>query len=158
MIQRSQTIYLILAALCGVLTFFVPYAHFLVGDVKISEYAMFGLFNLQSQVVESSGPYLYPAWAIGALSVIVPIAAIFLYKNRPAQGRVVRLAYLIDLGYIVYLFFAIDALRSQFYDESMSVLHHVGFYAPVAGIVFAFLAARGIKKDEALVRSLDRLR
>lgn len=157
MIQRSQTIYLLLAAICGVLTFFLPLAYFMIDDAVQGVYTMFGLQAGEGGEMLSSGAYVFPAWAMGALSVVIPFIAIFLYRNRPVQGKVARLAYLVNLGYAVYLFFAVEELKAEFFP-SAKVLFHVGFYAPVAAIAFAFLAGRGIKKDEELVKSLDRLR
>ncbi len=158
MIQRVQTIYLFLAALCGLLTFVLPYAHYLEGDLKVAEYAMFGVFNTQSDVLLMSGVYGFPVWVLGFLSVIFPAVAIFLFKKRPVQYRITRLAFLSNLAYAVYLFFAIDAIAELQFTADIRILHHVGFYMPVAALPLCFLAVRGIKKDEALVKSLDRIR
>lgn len=158
MIQRIQTIYLFLAAVCGALTFFFTYVHFLQGDFKIAEYAMFGVFNVQSDTFEMTGPYTFPAWIFGALSTLLPFFAIFLYKKRPVQYRIARLAFLTNLAYAVYLFFAADAVAEGLFNGEVTVLHHIGFYLPVAALPLCFLAVRGIKKDEALVKSLDRIR
>jgi|SRR5690554_982814 len=158
MIQRVQTIYLLLATLAGAMTFFLSYANLYADGAKVAEYAMFGVFNVQSESVEMTSPYPLPVWILGALAVIVPFVAILLYKNRLKQLRIVRLATLVNLGYVVYLFFAIDAINEQLFENDLEVLHHAGFYMPVIAIVFCFLAVRGIKKDEALVKSLDRIR
>lgn len=158
MIQRVQSIYLLLAAIAGLMTFFLSYAHFEADGAKVAEYAMFGVFNVQSQMLEMTSPYAFPVWILGALAVIVPFLAIFLYKNRPLQMRITHLATVINLGYVVYLFFAIDAINEQIFDNGLKILHHAGFYMPVIAIVFCFLGVRGIKKDEALVKSLDRIR
>lgn len=158
MIQRVQSIYLFLAALAGLMTFFLSYAHFYADGAKVAEYAMFGVFNVQSQTLEMTGPYAFPVWVFGALAVIVPFLTIFLYKNRPLQMRIAQLAYLVNLGYVVYLFFAVDAINEQVFDNGLRILHHAGFYMPVIAIVFCFLGVRGIKKDEALIKSLDRIR
>ncbi len=157
MIQRVQTIYLFLAVLSAIITFFVPYANFYSGDVKLGEYAMFGVFNVQSDVLEMSSPFAFPAWVFGILAVLAPVAAILLFKNRPVQLRVARLTYLVNLSYWVYLIFAIDATADQVFTNA-DVLHNAGFYLPIIAAVFAFLGVRGIKKDEALVKSLDRIR
>jgi Ca2+/Na+ antiporter len=158
MIQRIQTVYLLLAAIAALLTFFFPYAHFYSGDLKVAEYAMFGVFNVQSETVELSNLYGFPAWAMGVIATLVPLVAIFLFKKRPVQYRIARLAYLVNMVYVVYLFFGIDKANDVVFEGSLSVMHHVGFYLPVAAVVFAFLGVRGIKKDEDLVKSLDRIR
>ena len=127
MIQRVQTIYLILATLAGAMTFFLPFAHFYANDSKVTEYVMFGVFNVQSEVMEMTSPFGFPAWVLGALSVLIPLISIFLYKNRPLQMRIVRLAFLVNLGYIVYLFLAIDAINARLYEDGLDILHHSGF-------------------------------
>jgi len=63
-----------------------------------------------------------------------------------------------NLSFIVYLFFAVDMVHEKLYDDEVAILYHVGFYLPVVALAFLFLAIRGIKKDEALVKSLDRIR
>lgn len=158
MIQRVQTIYLILAFLAGVATFFLPFAHYLSGDVKMGEFAMFGVFNVQSDTLEMTNPYPFPTYVFGILISIIPLIAVFLYKKRPAQMKITRFGFLVNLGFVVYLFFAIDKVNEVAFDSTAEVLHHTGFYLPIAAMVFLFLAVRGIKKDEALVRSLDRIR
>jgi len=158
MIQRAQSIYLLLAVIAGLLTFFLPFAHYLQGDVKLAEYAVFGVFNVQSDLIEMSGPFLFPTWVMSLFVTLLPAIAIFLYKKRPVQLRITRLAFLVNLGFIVYLFFAIDTIHDQLYGTEVAIIYHVGFYLPVVAIAFLFLAIRGIKKDEALVKSLDRIR
>lgn len=158
MIQRVQTIYLLLAAIVGALTFFLPFAHFYAGGEKIAEYAMFGVFNVQSDVLEMTGPYVFPEWIFGAFAVGIPLIALFMYRNRQVQMRICRLAYLINIGYVVYLVFAVNAIIDTLFDEGVKTMYHAGFYMPVAAIAFCFLANRGIKKDEELVRSIDRIR
>jgi hypothetical protein len=75
---------------------------------------------------------------------------IFLYKNRKLQLRIVIVAILLSLLNI-YLY----------YKQTLQFSH--GFYALTSVLVFVipvflFLAARGIGRDEKLVKSLDRLR
>ncbi len=158
MIQRVQTIYLTLAFFAGIATFFLPFAHYLSGDMKIGEFAMFGVFNVQSDTLEMTNPFPFPTYIFGILISMIPLIAVFLYKKRPVQMKITRLGFLINLGFVVYLFFAIDKVNEAVFDSAAEVLHHTGFYLPVVAMVFLFLAVRGIKKDEALVKSLDRIR
>ncbi|MFT4771476.1 MAG: hypothetical protein ACI9CP_000921 [Cryomorphaceae bacterium] len=158
MIQRAQSIYLFLAAITGLLTFFLPFAHYLEGDVKLAEYAVFGVFNVQSDLVEMTGPFLFPTWFISLFITMLPAVALFLYKKRPVQLRITRLGFLVNLSFIVYLFFAIDSVHTKLYGDEVDILYHAGFYMPVVALTFLFLSIRGIKKDEALIKSLDRIR
>ncbi len=158
MIQRIQTIYLILAVIAGCLTFFLPFTHFYAGDLQVGEYAMFGVFNIQSDTLEMTNPMGFPMWILATISIASALLSIFFYKERKRQIKVVRLSFFLHLAWLVFAFFAIDAINNSLYAGSIRILYHSGFYMPLIALIFLFLAIRGIKKDEELVRSLDRLR
>ncbi|MFT6174192.1 MAG: hypothetical protein ACJAY4_000404 [Cryomorphaceae bacterium] len=126
--------------------------------MKLAEYAVFGVFNVQSDLVEMTGPFLFPTWFISLFITMLPAVALFLYKKRPVQLRITRLGFLVNLSFIVYLFFAIDSVHTKLYGDEVDILYHAGFYMPVVALTFLFLSIRGIKKDEALIKSLDRIR
>ena len=158
MIQRVQTIYLVLASLSGIMTLILPFAYFLEADIELGEFGVFGLLNVQSNIFELRDPFKIPSWIFSVLAVVPSASAIFLYKNRSTQLKVTRLAMLLNLAFIVYLAFSIESIKGQLYGDSVSVLYYSGFYMPVIALPFLFLAIRGIKKDDALVKSLDRIR
>ncbi|ASV29234.1 DUF4293 domain-containing protein [Maribacter cobaltidurans] len=136
MIQRIQTVYLIIVALlAGILPFFVN----LWSDAKGEEvYA-------SNEVLVSILFYI-----IGALA----LWAIFLFRKRKNQFVVNRLNMILNLfllGFFVY--------RSLNLSGETTVSEKgIGMLIPVFSIVFLALANRAIKKDEDLVKSVDRLR
>ncbi|MFX0555195.1 DUF4293 domain-containing protein [Maribacter sp. CXY002] len=136
MIQRIQTIYLVVVAIiAGILPFFVNLWY----DQKgIEIYAA-------NEVLVSIVFYV-----IGALA----LWTIFLYKNRKNQFVVNRLNMILNLfllGLFVY--------RSLNLSGETNVSEKgIGMLIPVFSIVFLALANRAIKKDEDLVKSVDRLR
>ncbi len=158
MIQRVQSLYLLLAGICGVLTFVLPFAKFFDKEVLVAEYAMFGVFNLQSDTLEMTGPFIFPAWILGLACTIIPFAALALYKKRPVQHKVTRLALLMFIVFVVYLLFGVSEVGLLLFSEEIAILHHAAFYLLVVGLALCFLAIRGIKKDDELVKSLDRIR
>ncbi|PIB29627.1 hypothetical protein BFP77_05620 [Maribacter sp. 4U21] len=136
MIQRIQTIYLVIVALItGILPFFVN----LWSDAKgVEIYA-------QNEIFISSAFYIS-----GALALI----AIFLFKNRKNQFVVNRLNMILNLfllGFFVYRSLNLSG-------ETLVSEKGIGMLIPVFSIVFLVLANRAIKKDEDLVKSVDRLR
>lgn len=136
MIQRIQTIYLIIVALlAGVLPFFVN----LWSDTKGNE------IYAQNEILVSILFYLSGALALWT---------IFLYKRRKNQFVMNRLNMILNLfllGFFVY--------RSLNLSGEASVSEKgIGMLIPVFSIVFLALANRAIKKDEDLVKSVDRLR
>ena len=87
-------------------------------------------------------------FAVVALSAIITI---FLYKKRNLQIRICYAMILsLVLAYIIYLFVNFGSL-------SLTGMNYT-FLFPLIAMIFLLLALRGIKKDEKLIRSLDRLR
>jgi len=146
MLQRIQTVFLILAALAFAALFEFPFA--------VSDVANSGFLSDKDYDIYDSPVLL----VMTALGVVIALVAVFLYKNRALQ---IRLSYVvIILGILLLVVAAI-----LFYNQGATVLDNVkqiddalGLYMPLLAFVFGFLAARYIRKDEKLVRSMDRLR
>lgn len=151
MIQRAQTIYLILVAICAGLTFIFPFSTYDVDGAEIA-YNAFG-FKLGSESILKIP--LFPLFAgIAALSLF----SIFLFKKRKLQLRLNQVNYLLILGTIVLMFIDFGSLEDALGESAKTVSYGIGMFLPVACLVFNFLANRGIKNDEKLINSLDRLR
>ncbi len=136
MVQRIQTIYLFVV---GVLGGVLPIWARLWSDADGNE------FFARNDVFISVAFYVMAALAI---------VAIVLYKNRKNQFVVNRLNMILNLfllGFFVYrsLNLSGEALVSE---------KGIGMLIPVFSIVLLVLANRAIKKDEDLVKSVDRLR
>ncbi|GAL77074.1 DUF4293 domain-containing protein [Nonlabens ulvanivorans] len=136
MIQRIQTIYLILAAaVSGGLIFLVSL--WIDGEgnevVAMDESSYFGAF---------------------VASALLSLVAIFIYNNRKLQTVINRLNILLNLillGVFVY--------RSLTMSGETAVSEKgIGMLLPILSIVFLVLANRAIRRDEQLVKSADRFR
>jgi hypothetical protein len=137
MIQRIQTLYLVLSfTITGVLPFVFP----LWSTVDGKEY----LF-MQNQ--------LYVI--LFGLSTTLSLLSIISYKKRQHQfviGRLNIILNLILLGLFVY-----HSLNLS--GETPSVSEKgIGMFLPILAIVLLGFANKAIKKDEDLVKSVDRLR
>jgi lipid-A-disaccharide synthase-like uncharacterized protein len=95
--------------------------------------------------------------AIG-LSGVLALITICLYKNRKLQVRLCTGIILLQvIGYIALFAFFGRMFRNGLQVESMAVnLLPLSF--PLFAIICTLLARKAIKRDEKLVRSLDRLR
>ena len=157
MIQRKQTLFLAIAAVVAALANLFPFATYTVGDLEVV-FRSTGLFRGDGAVLEEASPKVPFAAVLGLLAVL-PLITIFVYKDRARQLRFVRFTYLFALGALA---FAVITDRSiQVYMAgrgAVEVSYGVAFAAPVLVLVLAFLAERGIRQDEALIRSMDRLR
>ncbi|SDM23353.1 DUF4293 domain-containing protein [Kriegella aquimaris] len=136
MIQRIQTIFLfVVILLTGVLPFWVN----LWSDANGNE------IYADNEIMVSGLFYV---------SAVLAMIAILLFKNRKNQFVLNRLNMILNLfllGFFVY--------RSLNLSGETSVSEKgIGMLIPVFSIVFLVLANRAIKKDEDLVKSVDRLR
>jgi hypothetical protein len=141
MLQRMQSVWLLLAAICAFLT------------IRYSFYSG----NIETPGQPATFQYLtasFNIWILIITIALVCIAAIdiFLYKNRKLQGRLAILGIILSFGNIfLYL------------KEIHRFVENQGSHTITAVFVFAipvlfYLAARGIYRDQKLVKSLDRLR
>lgn len=136
MLQRIQTVYLLLiAGIAGVLWIYLPYG---IGVDKEALYAI-------------TKPFLMGMF-IG--SAILALITIFLFKNRKLQfvlGRINIILNFILLGVFVYWS---PTVSGETYVSEKGI----GMIIPIISIVLLVMANRAIKKDENLVKSVDRLR
>lgn len=156
--QRKQTLFLALAiVMCTALH-----------ALNIGRYERIGgsgpvWLNLYG-IHDANGQRLEPALAIpiawvNALLIVQLILAIALFKNRKRQVRFTRLAFLFSLGMIAAVVFTHNSVGSAMGTAaSVTSVLLPGAYIPFLAAMLVWLAERGIKKDEELVKSADRLR
>ncbi len=137
MIQRIQTVYLLLAfVVTGVLPFFIPL--WTMADGK-------DFFFMQNQA------YV----VILGLSTTLSLLGILSYKKRQNQfviGRLNIILNLILLGLFIYHSLNLSGGTAAVSEKG------IGMFLPIVAIVLLVLANKAIKKDEDLVKSVDRLR
>ena len=148
MIQRKQSLFLLAVALVAIALIFVPFQKVTSTDTVHLLCLMPGC----SQDIINS--YIYVPMIMDILVLVLSIACIFLYKNRVLQYKIANLLMLLNV-FIIGSFFLISFVKEGIQGQ---LSYGIGASLPVMGIVFAFLAANFIKKDEQLVRSADRIR
>ncbi|MFV0365439.1 MAG: DUF4293 domain-containing protein [Mangrovibacterium sp.] len=148
MIQRIQTLYMLLSSMLIGLLFALPFAEIADATNQIYEFNAFG--------IEGNAGLLQNGWAVSLLIgiiLILQVAAIFLYKNRILQMRMLTFAILLALGLTGLLFFFV--LKS--FDD-VTISYHMAMSFPIVAAILNYLSIRAIGKDEALIRSVDRIR
>ena len=152
MIQRIQTIYLVLATLILGLTFAFPFATYTIGqgDVVFNAYGV-------SENVDDVNTF-FPYYITIALSMGLALFSVLQYKKRKVQITVGRFVYLLLAVTIAFVFIDFYSLSGKLGVENEMVHYGVGMFLPVAALPVMFMANRNIRKDEALIKSLDRLR
>ena len=153
MLQRIQTVYLLIIVALTVALLFLPLAVLQSGD-QLFTFAASGLSTMTKQP-----ELIYPTWGLFALVIIVSLLAfvtIFLFKNRILQIRLCIFNAILMFGiYGLFAFFT-WIMKGQLETASMSFKFALSF--PLVSLILDYLAIRNIGADEALVRSLDRLR
>lgn len=139
MLQRKQTLWLLLSLLAAILTFQFP---FLTGTKMIKEVPTAG-------VALTAGSHFLLLILTGAAALLAGII-IFLYKDRKLQMKLCWLGLLLTIGII-----ALYIMQMQQYEKSTLALFCILPFVMMAGFYLAF---RGIRSDEKLVKSLDKLR
>ncbi len=137
MLQRIQTVYLILAILvAGVLPFFFPLYTLSSGKE---------MFFMQNMVYST----------LFGLSLTLSLLSILSYNKRQNQFVINRLNMILNLillGSFVYRSLNVSGETEMVSEKG------IGMFLPIVVIVLLVLANMAIKKDEDLVKSADRLR
>lgn len=138
MIQRIQSIYLLVAA--GLIVAFLAFGG----------------------VWRELAAFVFPwAWgivlAVGGLTALASLVAIFLYKDRPRQRQAAIAAQWLVLLLLLVL---VGLSLAANVDDAIRVgtAPYLTALLPLAAYLCLRFARRGIEKDIALVKSMDRLR
>lgn len=144
MIQRVQTIYLFVAFIINGALIFV----FNLWENTVKN-LVFAIDLLEeSSILLKSIPIMF------FLSSLLSFIAVFLFKNRQTQFVIGRLAILINLillGILIYVSLTLPG-------ETIVFKKGIGMFLPILAILLLVMANKAIKKDEDLVKSVDRLR
>lgn len=144
MIQRVQTIWLFLAAFLSGALFIFPLYHYTLAGVTAPI------------IMGAKNEYLL--LLLAALMTLLPLIGIFMFKNRKRQKGLVWLSILSSIAFIAVMLMKIQNLKNATVPATNDNFALPGPIIPVVTIVFLFLALSGIRKDDALVKSVDRLR
>ncbi|TXD47954.1 DUF4293 domain-containing protein [Polaribacter sp. IC073] len=143
MIQRIQSVYLLLASLISGVLIFV-----------FNLWESIGKDIFAIDLLKSESYLLKVIPVLFLVSAIFAFVAIFIFKNRKLQfvvGRLTILINLILLGLLIYVSLTLPG------EASVSE-KGIGMFIPILAILLVVLANKAIKKDEDLVKSVDRLR
>jgi len=138
MIQRIQSLWLLLAAVAMSGLFYLPY--------------YFASVNGLGQSITIVKDFV--AIILVSISIVLSIVTIFRFKNRKAQKGMIWLNILAVLGLLAWLL----AVQVREFANDPQAAYRIGAFLPVIVLVFLFLALSGVRKDEKLLKSLDRLR
>ena len=145
MLQRKQSLWLLLAALLNAGVFYF--------DIYKTHTVVNGVDTLGSLRVADN----FPSLLIALVMTAVPLITIFLFGNRKRQVNLSMVSILAIIAFVgLQLWRVTDLAKSMPPPSSGS--YWIGMVLPVIALVLLFMAIIGIRKDEKLVRSVDRLR
>ncbi|CAI8355879.1 MAG: Uncharacterised protein [Flavobacterium sp. SCGC AAA160-P02] len=142
MIQRIQSIYLLLIIFFSIGFTFI----FKLWEQSKTKVFAFDLFSDKNILVKSI-PVLF------ITSAIIAIISIFQFKKRQLQFVLGRIIILINLFLLGILIFLSLNLPGEVFSEK-----GIGMLTPIIVVLLSVMANKAIKKDEDLVKSVDRLR
>jgi hypothetical protein len=143
MIQRIQTVYLLLIVILSSLLFFFPFQANIIGFSEIKD--------IQLSLFDPSNTLLFIAAIFNLIVMFQTISAIMMYRRRPFQ---MLLCHIISVDIIVLIVFMYIG-SSQI--EGLPT-YKLPYIIPILNIILAQLARYYIKKDEELVKSANRIR
>jgi len=151
MLQRIQTIYLIIAGLCMSFTLYFSFATYTVNGKKIP-------FNSQGFTPFGENLESFPLYIIVLISSILIAFSIMSFKNRKRQTFLNTANYLVIIALLVLVFASFNAFEKTVEVVKDDVSYGAGMFFPITSLVMLFMANRAVKKDEELIKSMDRIR
>lgn len=150
MIQRIQSIYLLIAGLVMLAMYNVPVAVFTSGELSYNLFACHILHPISGEMVIN----VVPMAVLPLLSLFLSLFALLKFKNRTFQMKLGKLNVLVLLVLIV--------VQGIYFVRLANMLGQgkPGFSAivPLIAIILVFMANKAIRKDDNLIRSADRIR
>ncbi len=149
-----QTVYLLLSLVLMFLVFIFPLSELLVGENLIFIFRYRGIYELADNaeilIIQS-----LPLAILFGIILIINMLSIFLFKNRMLQMRLSIFNIMLMIGSIglayYYIYIAFNELNATVHFSFAAIF-------PLISAILTYMAFRGIKKDEKLVKSLDRIR
>jgi len=157
MIQRIQTVWLLLSSLVLFALFLFPYVSYidLVGlgkNIYVS-----GVYSSVNNVATKESTFLLMSIATVVLALI-PLFIIFKFRNRKLQLTLILIQVILICLFAIWMFIAANSILSLINQSIGASNIGIGFFLLPVSIVFLGLAIRGIRNDNKLIKSADRLR
>jgi hypothetical protein len=149
MIQRIQTIFLLLVTGLLVASMCLPVGYFMGTDAAQYTFMPAGI------AVKEQFHSTWGVLSILLLSTIISFATIFMYRNRMLQIRMTIFCSVLLVGYYLTFLTFMFMLKS---DLEASFRISWALCLPLVAIILNYLAIRAIGRDEVMVRAADRLR
>ena len=152
MIQRIQSVYLLLVAVLLIVAMCMPMGQFIGADgITENSFKSLGVYMPNGDFNSTWGLF-----GILLISAVIAFCTIFLFRNRMLQVRMTIFGSILLVGYyiafVVFVFMLKDSLGTATFRLGWALC------LPAVSIILNYLAFRAIYKDELMVKAADRLR
>ena len=151
MIQRIQSVYLLLTAIFYTIILFVPIAY--LGNEYV--FNAWSFSTIKGIKLDNTFYLALMAIAIAIISLV----AIFMYKNRQRQSKVCLSLVVLIMIFCVFIYFIYpEFMLKRIVGPNLAVNYTVWSILSVVPFLFVILANKAILKDDKKIRAADRLR
>ena len=153
MIQRIHSLFLFIVFDLQVLLLLLPVSEYAVEGKPIVNFFVLG-FQPEGIVIQN----LFLTTLVLILSyilVVIPLITIFLYKKRIMQMRLCIANFILLIGFQVLLFWFCLSTGNELKAVTG---YKISLIFPLISAILSYLAFLSIRKDEKLIRSIDRIR
>jgi hypothetical protein len=156
MIQRIQTLFLLLTIIASSLFLTGGYVNIINSTSGYEAVARFsGVYTVSSGSGNAMASHLFPVPVISVLVPFAAVVAIFLYKNRKLQKKIIFFDIMLELILIISVFILLLPVVQH---NSAILKPGYRIIMPLLSLIFLVVAYLGVRKDDELVKSYDRLR
>ncbi len=149
MIQRIQSVYLLIVTGLLIASLFIPVGHFITSDGIASAFKPLGL-SLPDGGFRST----WGMFGILLLSAIISFCTILVFRNRNLQIRLTIFNSILIIAYYVVFLVFMFVLKGP--DGSYHI--GLGLFLPMLALILNYMSIRAIYTDEMLIKASDRLR
>lgn len=152
MIQRIQSVYLLIVVILLVVGMCMPLGQFVGLDgVTSNTFRPLGV-----SLADGSYQSTWGLFGILLLSAVIALCAIFLFRNRMLQIRMTIFSGILLIGYYIAFVVFLFVLKKDL--EATSFQLGWALCLPLISVILEYLAFRAIYRDELMVKAADRLR
>ena len=150
MLQRKQSLWLMLSACVLGLTYFIPFGVKMLSSVGTEQIVSTPLYNYS----------FFPIMVLTLLGMLLPVITIFLFKNRSLQMRLIIISMGLQGAALVSMILkCIDKTEgNKFVLGMLGSQLYIGLAIPLISLILLYMAYHGVHSDEKLVKSADRMR
>lgn len=156
MLQRVQSVFLLLVVAFAILYLVFPLGIFKINDASVNIILASGSLAPENHAAAHALWYRSVLSVLPLLAMVFTVYIIFQYKRRIYQVKLGKVNILIHLIILVISFFYLDQLRGTL--PQMTFSYGPALFFPLVSLVLILRANRSIIKDEKLVRAADRIR